>query len=267
MLTIGLGGVAQAADMRVFAPNGLVPGTPSYWDWSGFYVGGQAGVASGTFDPGKATNSMVAHILRLTTLEAEARVSTWSQLPKTTNSGSTFGGFFGYNSQWDDVILSVEFQYNSAALSGQSSDTIGRSFLASDGYLYNVDVSSRSSIAMKDYAGIRGRAGYVMGRWLPYAQFGFIVGRADIFRSTTVAATGRDVTRDPPFPNVALGPVTATEYKKDAFMYGLSAGVGLDFAITENLFLRGEYEYALFFPTSGIKFNMNTGRVGVAMKF
>ena len=82
-----------------------------------------------------------------------------------------------------------------------------------------------------------------------------------------MTATGTDVTHKPPFPNVGLGPVTATEYKKDAFMYGLSAGVGLDFAITENIFLRGEYEYALFFPTSGIKFNMNTGRVGVGVKF
>ena len=72
MVAIGLGGIAHAADMRIFAPSDLVPGTPTFWNWSGFYVGGQAGMANATFDPGNATNSMVAHILRVTTLEAEA---------------------------------------------------------------------------------------------------------------------------------------------------------------------------------------------------
>jgi opacity protein-like surface antigen len=111
------------------------------------------------------------------------------------------------------------------------------------------------------------RAGYVMGRFLPYALVGGALGRADLTRTVTVALTGTDVTNTPPHPDVALGPTTQTESKGNSFIYGFSVGAGLDVGITENIFLRGEYEYIQFYPYSGVQIGINTGRIGVALKF
>ena len=100
LLTIGLGGGAYAEDGRVFAPVGIVPGTPTYWNWSGLYFGGQFGMTSGNFNPGNATGSMVAHLLRNTTIESEAGISQLPQLARVSTNGTAFGGFVGFNQQW-----------------------------------------------------------------------------------------------------------------------------------------------------------------------
>jgi len=105
-----------------------------------------------------------------------------------------------------------------------------------------------------------------MGRFLPYAQVGFALGRGDLVRSASVSVTGTDVSNTPPgLPINHSG--SLSERKNDAFLYGFSAGVGLDVGITENIFVRGEYEYIQFFPFSGTRIGINSGRVGVAVKF
>lgn len=267
LLMVGFSCGTQAADdLRGYISTDLVPGTPTYWNWSGFYAGGQWGVASSTLDPGKATSSIIGNILRLTTIEAEARVSEWPQLPRSSISANNYGGFIGFNSQWDDIVLGLELNYSAGRMSTDATDAIGRSFTTSDGYLYNVFVNSAASVSIRDYGTLRARAGYVLGRFLPYALVGAAIGRADLTRTVTVALTGTD-TNIPPGPDVALGPVTQTESKANAFIYGFSVGAGLDVAITENIFLRGEYEYLQFYPFSGALISINTGRLGVALKF
>ena len=41
----------------------------------------------------------------------------------------------------------------------------------------------------------------------------------------------------------------------------------MDVAVLQNVFLRGEWEFVAFTPFAGIRASMNTGRVGVGMKF
>ena len=41
----------------------------------------------------------------------------------------------------------------------------------------------------------------------------------------------------------------------------------MDVAVTTNVFLRGEWEYVGFAPVSGIRAGLNTGRVGVGVRF
>lgn len=268
LLLIGFASAALAQEDASVAPIGLVPGKPAYWDWSGFYVGGQFGMASAVMDPGDATKGMVHNILRGTTLENEEDVSGLVNLPQATTSRIEFGGFGGYNSQWDDVVLGFELNYNTGGtMNTASSDYIGRSFTPSDGYRYDVTVDSHTKVALKDYATARFRAGYVMGRFLPYAMVGAAVGRADVSRSTTVTVTGVDAASPPVLPPVSLGPTTATDSQNDAILYGIDAGAGLDVAITPNIFLRAEYEYLYFFPFKQTKISVNTGRVGVGFKF
>ena len=36
----------------------------------------------------------------------------WGVLGKANPSGSSFGGFVGYNTQWSDVIVGIDLHYN-----------------------------------------------------------------------------------------------------------------------------------------------------------
>jgi opacity protein-like surface antigen len=266
VLALGLACSAQAQDSGWLMPTGLVPGTPTYWNWGGIYVGGQLGMASGNFKPDNATGEMVANILRDTTIENEAHISDLPRLKDVSTTGRSYGGFIGFNQQWEDVILGIEFGYNFGKLSASSSDSIARSYTTSDGYFNQVGLNSQASAVVKDYATLRARAGHIMGRFLPYAHVGGAVARADISRSVTVNLQGTDVTNTPPLPPFSFFG-SESESKKNAFLYGITAGAGLDVALTSNIFVRAEYEYVHFFPFKGMTFDIHTGRIGAGVKF
>ena len=98
---------ASAADMPEFLRGSY---TPSVTRWEGFYFGAQAGQTWGTADFGNADNSLVGYMLANT--ELQSIVTNFTTLPKSTTGGASYGGFIGYNWQWDDVVLSAELNYN-----------------------------------------------------------------------------------------------------------------------------------------------------------
>jgi len=55
--------------------------------------------------------------------------------------------------------------------------------------------------------------------------------------------------------------------KKDVWGFGWSVGGGLEAALTDNLIIRGEYLYTSFNDVEGVTVNVNTARVGAAVKF
>ena len=50
-------------------------------------------------------------------------------------------------------------------------------------------------------------------------------------------------------------------------LYGFSVGGGLDWAVTQNIFLRGEFEYVQFAPIANIVASIVSARVGAGFKF
>ena len=58
-------------------------------------------------DFGNSTSSLVGFILRNSTLEAEGVPSSWTTLPSGTTNGAVFGGFIGYNMQWDQLAFAA----------------------------------------------------------------------------------------------------------------------------------------------------------------
>ena len=68
-------------------------------------------------------------------------------------------------------------------------------------------------------------------------------------------------------PNCVPFSFTSSETRNNAFAYGWAAGGGLDVLVFPNVFLRGEYEYLSFGSVSGIRASINSGRVGVGLKF
>lgn len=96
-----------------------------------------------------------------------------------------------------------------------------------------------------DYATLRRRAGYAIGQFLPYAVLGIAVGRFNYGELVQGTFTGKD----------------------NAFDAGFVAGLGIDWGITPSVFLRAEWEYIGFATLNGINSQINTGQLGIGLRF
>lgn len=260
---------AQAADMpdlpvlRGAFTDGLIS---SRVNWEGGYIGAQGGYGSSDENFNGSTRTMMAALLADTLIESAMQVSQWNLgLGKASARTSGYGGFAGYNWQWDDVVLGLEASYLHGAFGGSSIATEARATPSplSDGYFHDVTAKSQAAISISDMATFRGRAGYAFGCFLPYLFGGFALGNADITRSVFVQDV---VTPGPTNPrNITLAPLSATEGVHNHLIYGYSAGLGVDVNLVGGLFLRAEWEYVRF--TASVDTNINTVRAGLGYKF
>jgi outer membrane immunogenic protein len=282
---IGFLSPAFAADYELPILRGsdtYVPPSPVY-HWGGVYVGVQAGYSISQMDFGDAVGSMVSDILRSSTLAAD--VSNWTVLGHSTAASASYGGFIGYNFQWDEIVFGFEGNYNRVSLGRSTGDSVSRIFIDNTGappgttYQYAVTVSGSSSIHITDVATFRARTGWDAGQFLPYGFFGFALGSADVTRTATVSGTRTDTTQQtvcvglacgtqpvtgPPVPLLLPGPQTDAE---GMVAYGYTAGLGMDVALSANIFARAEYEYVGFAAVKGIVANINSFRVAAGVKF
>ncbi|MGJ5206683.1 outer membrane protein [Bradyrhizobium sp. HKCCYLR20261] len=264
----GMISAAQAADMPdiPILRGGLTEGlSTARVNWDGYYVGIHGGYGSSDENFNGSTSTMTAAVLANTLIESQMQVSTWNMnLGKQSSRSSGFGGFVGYNSQWDDVVLGVEASYLHGTFGGRASSTralVSGSAL-SDGNYHSVTSTQSSQISIKDMATIRGRAGYALGCFLPYAFFGLALGNADIGQTVTVQDS---VSTTQLGTYTALQPLSANNIQHNHLIYGYSAGLGVDVNLVGGLFARAEYEYIRF--TSTVDTSVNTVRAGLGYKF
>jgi outer membrane immunogenic protein len=256
---IGMSSLAGAADLgdsflRGSSTTMNAPGAPR---WDGFYFGAQVGGNYSGADFTGATRSLVGSILRESNFN-DAGIPDWNLLSKADTSGSSIGGFVGYNTQWDDAVVGFELNYNRTSLAMASTASIGRQ---PAGLPDSVYIDGNASMRITDYGTARLRGGWAAGTFLPYGFVGVAVGRADVSRSATVNLV-----------NPAFGPApyfTDSDLlsKLGDFAYGYTAGLGLDICLMSNLFVRAEYEYVQFGAFNEIKAHIHTARVGAGVKF
>ncbi len=238
-----------------------------YKRWAGVYGGVHGGYSSATMNFGHSAKSLLGFIDRNSILNGE--VPDWTVLGSNNPAGTLWGGFVGYNWQWDAVVLGLEVNYSRGSLAGGTSGGMSRILTLSDQYTYTITASAASTVRITDVATIRARAGQAMGAWLPYATVGFAVGRADITRSASNSyppptdASGAA----PPRPNLPAFAGSDSEGKNGAFAYGISAGAGVDFEVVPGVLLRAEYEHVRFLPLDGVNVVINTVRAGAGVKF
>jgi|tagenome__1003787_1003787.scaffolds.fasta_scaffold20945912_4 outer membrane immunogenic protein len=270
---------AHAADLPDFpALRGTYTDVPSSTriNWQGYYIGGQGGYGSSDENFRGSTRTMTAALLADTLIEAEMGVSQWNlALGKATARSSGFGGFAGYNSQWDDVVVGIEASYLHGGFGGLTSASERRvsPVALSDGNFHDITATSTAAISVKDMATFRGRAGYAYGSFLPYMFGGVALGNADITRTVTVddhyAPTLAGAVASCPTPPSSPPPfcarLRATEGVHNHLIYGYSAGLGVDVNLIGGLFMRAEWEYTRF--TSAVDTNINTVRAGLGYKF
>jgi outer membrane immunogenic protein len=257
---------AHAADLPDFPilRGGLTEGlSNSRVNWDGYYVGVQGGYGSSDENFNGSTNNLVAALLADTIEESQMHVSTWNMgLGKQSRRSSGFGGFVGYNSQWDDVVLGVEGSYLHGNYGGTASATRELVKQLSDSLYHDVAVTASSQIAITDMATIRGRAGYAMGCFLPYGFFGLALGNANIGQSATIQEW---VSPTYLGSYTQLATVSTNNIQHNHLIYGYSAGLGVDVNLVGGLFARAEYEYVRF--TSTVDTSINTVRAGLGYKF
>lgn len=271
-VVVAAGGTAHAADIGEDFLRGTVAPVSSsgYQDWSGVNFGVFIGRSNQSADFGSGSSDLIAHMLRNTTIENEGHVSQWTAAGKSTGSGSNYGAFLGYSYEIEPrLIVGVDATYSkfSNAVTTGFSDSMSRAYLTSDMFDNYVDLDTSTKITLKDYATVRARFGYAFGQFLPYVVLGGAVARVDVSRYAGIGYSavykGSNV---PPLPDVPYSYQSLTD-NRSTIAYGLVAGAGLDAMILPNVFLRAEYEFVQFAPVNGIKMNLQTGRVGVGMKF
>ena len=247
-------------------------GPATFTRWSGFYVGGAFSYGSATSDFSTATRPLVHFSLQHTTIEDQAQPSTFEVLGRGSAVAPGVGGFVGYNMQWQDLITGVEATYTHTNFNTTpTSAAVARVFPSLN---TAVAVGAAGRLDLTDYGEARFRAGYVVGNLLPYGFIGMAVGRASYSVSTITVVAQATTGTDPCLTNAnftggtcQVFPFSASAGQNNALLYGFSAGGGLDWALTQNIFVRGEFDFVQFAPISNISLAIISGRVGAGYKF
>lgn len=198
----------KAEPVQVFVPA---------FSWTGFYLGGNAGYAWGE---SKATN--VLFFDSTGGVYTPGGLYAGNDLNYGNMDGWVAGGQIGYNYQFSNNVvvgLEADFQWTGAE------DSL--SFYATPGGPYY-----QTSADLEWFGTVRARLGYAFDRLLVYGTGGFAYGK--VSSSTTVmglnGAGAPDIT-------------TAATGSHDNVNTGWTLGAGLEYAITDNWILRGEYLY------------------------
>lgn len=251
---------ADAADMgEMLRGSNTVIAAPGGPRWDGFHVGGHVGWSVPGIDFTNNTPS-------IGTLAAMAGATSLSVTPLGNQDSTSihYGGFAGYSTQWDGAVVGVEATYNWIGKSLTATNSVTGSLApAASALTYSAAGSATGRII--DYGTLRMRGGWAAGSFfMPYATFGLAMGRMDITRTALVTPSATAAT--PPGTFVP-GPIPVSENLANQFGYGWAAGLGADFCLMANLFLRAEYEYVQFPDFQGLNVHMHNVRVGAALKF
>ncbi len=163
---------------------------------------------------------------------------------RNPDPGTPTGGVFaGYNYQFPQspVVAGLEASFD---IGGEEQSKEGSNFLASN---------PEAKVSVPYETALKARFGYAADKFLPYVQAG-IVGAEARFR-----VTDND----------------GTDLGTEKFSPGWVVGVGVDYALQDNLFLRANYSYTQLASTNYLNtagefdhhLDLNDFKVGVGYKF
>src|SRR6185437_11344923 len=123
-----------------------------------------------------------------------------------------------------------------------------------------VTLNGSAALQVKDEMTFRGRAGWATGDFLPYAFGGLAVGRMDVSRTVSSSVTrtinfANGSSTSFLLPQVSL---SATDGRSNNFVAGWTAGLGMEYMLWNNVFIRGEWEYISFMSVKNTVVTMNS---------
>ncbi len=267
---------AQAADMPDFLRGTLPASSTPTRNWDGWYAGGQVGESWTNTDYGRTVVSMTNDLFRSTTLQDPT--SQLTLLGRVNGQSSGFGAFVGRNYQYDDIVLGVEANYNYlSSLATSTAASLGPIQVPEPTLVLppganaveGVTLNGRAALQVKDEMTFRGRAGWATGDFLPYVFGGLAVGRMDVARTVSSSVTRTINFADGSSTNFALPQFSlmATDGRSNNFVAGWTAGLGMEYMLWGNVFLRGEWEYIKFMSIKDTVVTQNSVHAGIGYKF
>ena len=199
-------------------------------------------------------------------------------LAKSDTNGNSFGGFVGYNFQFEDAVLGFEVNYSRMSLNAGATDFTHRSYMRTmrghppaiiSSTILTVD--GTAAIRITDLMTLP-RAGGVGCRTIPALCVRWVrdcTRRCHSIRDGAVHKAGFSGSRRSPIDPIPDAPFdqSRTEVKDGGFYGGYTGGLGLEWAVFPNVFLRGEWEYVVLPNIQGLGININTFRAGIGMRF
>jgi hypothetical protein len=101
----------------------LTVGPATFTRWSGFYFGGAFSYGNATSDFSQTTKGLLDFSLRGLALDSALSPSEKVVLNRGAASAFGAGGFLGYNTQWQDLIIGVEATYTHTNLNTTASSS------------------------------------------------------------------------------------------------------------------------------------------------
>jgi outer membrane immunogenic protein len=273
LILFALASPAAAADVGYdFLRGSDTVGPGTYSRWSGFYIGGQVGYGWATTDFSGSTAPEIAYVLRETSLLQSFNPSQWPVLGSATSPAPQFGGFVGYNTQFEDLVFGVEANLERAAFhlvapNNPISRATGPDNL---GIAHDVTVTGSGTVDTMEFATFKARAGYVVGNFMPYGFAGFALGLVNS------SVTGTVFDQEFSSGNIntcnATAPCPSFRFSNSAthnnqVIYGYAVGGGVDVALTPNVFARFEMELDEFNMQPSLMLTAVSARVGAGYRF
>ncbi len=222
------GALAAAATLAgtAFAAEPVAPPPVPVFTWTGLYVGGQIGYAWG-HDPVIWTGI---------SNDDELAFGAFTHTPQ----GVIGGAHVGYNLQYNPwLVIGLEGSVDGTSLSNTRAVPANDIFLDTPGI-----ITSRSEADVQ--GSLRGRVGIALDRVLLYGTGGVAFTG---FNTTIVDTTGFFV--GSPLTNANFSTANATFTNTRV---GYTAGGGLEYAVTNNWWVRAEYRYTDFHHTTDFPF-------------
>jgi outer membrane immunogenic protein len=256
-------GAAHAADMGMKAPYSP-PMAPAYFNWTGFYVGGNFGGGYAT------TNASGSSTFDETGAAPVASTFAGSYGAGGVLGGGQIGANYQFTNHW---VIGFEADIDGSSLNGSSTN-------CSTGAAGTVGCAGVST-KFNDFGTVRGRLGYAGDNLLLYGTGGWAWGQSSTTSNLNcVSAAGLCPGTSSTFTGgSSSASTTATN--------GWAAGAGFEWAFTRNWIFRLEYLHLQFngngeaFASSGTvggvpftsltnstaNVNMDIGRVGLNYLF
>ncbi len=277
--TAAISSHAAAADMAGAPPpvlRGALPAPEVANDWSGFYAGGFGGFGQMEFEPRTAATGLVRRMLSNSVYLNPGRADDVIMNRRTTSNNIVYGGFVGYNWMIDDYVVGAEFDYTRGQMKGSASGGRAGSFSDPDvnavpriDYRYNVNVLNR--LKLTEFGTARLRFGVPFGSIMPFATAGIALGRFSYRNEANATGEARNVTDSN--GTTIFGPWTQNmnaslkDNSRTRFAFGYALGGGVDWALSQNIFLRAELQHVRFGNTGDMTASINSARAGAALKF
>ena len=249
-----LTGGAFAADYPVAQAFGDgEPPPAATFSWDGLYGGIHVAYTRANFHaaPYEAGYETLFAKEAGTALSGAPHGATLLEPARRVDNKAGFGGFVGYNAQYEMIVFGVEVEATHVGMHGT---TWGGPRTFNDGWTG----LGKATVGFENFAVLKARLGYAFDRFLPFVTVGAALSQARVEVNAT------DI-----LPGVILPTVVNTaSYRKSGTLSGVAYGIGFDYALLDNVILRAEYQHVDFERFRGLVApRVDTARVGLGVKY